>query len=116
MAQMNLAITIPASGKIRFSDAFPARTGRAGNLLSSAPASPFSDDGNIYVQYMILQNQGTHSMYVGDASTTAAAGGGFELAANGTLTANAFINYGTYLSDWWVAGTAGDVLQVLYIK
>ena len=26
------------------------------------------------------------------------------------------INYGTFLSDWWVQGTPGDVLDFAYVK
>ena len=98
MANMNLKVTI-------------ASTGVAQNIADSLPASV---KPNTYVQQMILQNQGANSMHIGDSTTTST--DGLLLSASGSANAGGFINYGTYLSDWWVVGTAGDVLFVLYIQ
>lgn len=115
MANLNLKVTIGASGKTQISTAFPARTGGIGNATATVAASPFADAGAIYCQQIIFQNQGGHVMYIGDATTTSS--NGLQLqASGGSANFGAFINYGTYLSDWWVVGTAGDVLFVLYIQ
>jgi hypothetical protein len=111
MANMNLAVTIPASGKIQISTALPQPTGGPGNLTSN-----IAGQGTIYAQIIVFQNQGSHSMYIGDATTTGAVGGGLQLTPLGSADFSTAINYGTYLSDWWVAGTAGDVCMVLYIQ
>ncbi len=114
MANLNLKVTIGATGKTQISTALPTRTGGTGNLAATNPSAPFADGGNIYAQQLIFQNQGTNPMHVGDASTTAT--NGLLLSASGTANFGAFINYGSYLSDWWVVGTTGDVLFVLYIQ
>ena len=98
MANMNLKVPILATGVPQpISASLPN---------SVAPAT--------YVQQLILQNQGLNNMYVGDSSTTNS--NGLLLGPSGSANAGSFMNYGTYLSDWWVVGTAGDVLFCLYIK
>lgn len=114
MADMNLRVVIPASGKARLSDFLPTRTGGTGNLLASAPGAPFSDAGDIYMQNAAFQNQGGANMAIGDASTTL--NNGFILTPFGSFTATGYINYATYISDWYVAGTPGQVLFLLYNK
>lgn len=98
MANMNLKVTIGS-------------TGVAQNISASLPTTV---PPNTFVQQMILQNQGSNPMHVGDVATTTT--NGLLLSASGTANLGAFINYGTFLSDWWVVGTAGDVLFVLYVK
>lgn len=107
MANMNLKVTIPASGKARISDFLPTKNG--GNSVTKS-----TEVGNIYAQNLFFQNQGGNQMWIGDATTTTT--NGLLLGISGQANFSAFINYGTYLSDWWVAGTAGDVLFVLYIQ
>jgi hypothetical protein len=114
MANLNLKVTIPASGKVQISTFLPTRSGGTGNLLASSTASPFSDSGSIFAQQLLFQNQGTHNMWIGDATTTNT--NGLILFATGSANFGAFIDYGTYLSDWWVVGTPGDVLFLLYIQ
>ena len=108
MANLNLKVTIGASGKTQISTALPQPTGGSGNVVGQPPV------GNIYAQQIIFQNQGANDMHLGDASTTST--NGLLLSSGGGANVGAFINYGTYLSDWWVVGTAGDVLFVLYIQ
>ena len=115
MPIIQIAATIPASGIAQFSKFLPARSGGTGNLLASATASPFSDSGTILMQNVTFQDQGTHTMYVGNSSVTNAIGGGIQLTAGGAYTGIMAINYGTYVSDWFVAGTPGDVCVLLGI-
>lgn len=115
MANMNLKVTIATTGVAQqISKSLPSRSGGTGNLQATLATNQFADAGNIFVQWITLQNQGSNVMHVGDATTTAT--NGLSLTASGSVTATTAINYGTYLSDWWVVGTAGDVLFVLYIQ
>jgi hypothetical protein len=69
----------------------------------------------IAFQYIVFQNNSTHAVRIGDALVTAtrgmliAAGGGSE-------TFSGLIDYGTFLSEWWLFGTAGDVIDILFIQ
>lgn len=119
MANLLLQVTIPASGKAKVSSFLPTNNG-VGNAVF--------DSGNIYVQWLAFQNNAANPIRYGDQSvsmtTPAAVNGG--TAGKGILLAagspgmsgsqSTPINYGTYLSDWWIAGTAGDVIDVLYIQ
>lgn len=109
MANLNLRVVIGASGKTQISTALPQPTGGAGNVVGQPPV------GNVYAQQLIFQNQSaSNTMAIGDTTTTNS--NGLQLGPSGSANFGAFINYGTYLSDWWVVGTAGDVLFVLYIQ
>lgn len=109
MPIIQIPFTIPASGIAKISDFLPKRSGGPGNLLTSAPASPFADSGSILLQNATIQNQGTHSMNVGGTATTALTGGGIYLGAQGSFTAIFAITFSTYVSDWYAVGTPGDV-------
>lgn len=109
MANLNLKVTIGASGKTQISTALPQPTGGPGNVVGQPPV------GNIFAQQLIFQSQSAaNNMWIGDATTSST--NGLLLTPTGTANMGAFINYGTYLSDWWVVGTPGDVLFVLYIQ
>jgi len=119
MANLLLQVTIPSGGKAQVSSFLPANNG-----VGNAVFAP----GNIFVQWLTFQNNSAHSIRYGDQSvsvtTPAAVNGG--TAGKGMLLApgspggagsqSTPVNYGTYLSDWWIAGTAGDVIDVLYIQ
>lgn len=109
MPIIQIPFTIPASGIAKVSNFLPARTGGTGNLLASSPAAPFSDSGSILLQNATIQNQGSHTMYAGGTSTTNTPGGGIYLGAQGSFTAIFAITFSTYVSDWFVAGTPGDI-------
>lgn len=96
-----------------------ASTGVAQQVSKSLPAASRTgpelfDPQNTFAQQIIFQNDGTNAMRLGDTTVTATRG--LVLSASGSANFGAFINYGTFLSDWWVVGTAGDVLTVVYIK
>ncbi|MDE2104228.1 MAG: hypothetical protein KGL39_43730, partial [Patescibacteria group bacterium] len=58
-----------------------------------------------------------HSIRYGDATVSSSKG--ILLSAGtpgGAGSQSTPVNYGTYLSDWWIAGTPGDVIDVLFIQ
>ena len=79
------------------------------------PITPTQRDGianGIYFQNATLQNNGTHDMRVGNDSTVSATKG-LKLTATGSFTDILPINYAGTLNDWYVNGTANDVLDIL---
>jgi hypothetical protein len=123
MANLTLQVTIPASGVVNLSSALPVPTGGAGNVVGQPPI------GNLYVQWLTFQNNAAHAIRYGvtqkvstavpPAVSGGTAGFGILLAAGspgGSGTQAPAINYSTYLSDWWIAGTAGDVIDILALQ
>jgi hypothetical protein len=111
MANLLLQVTIPASGKAPLSTGLPSNTGGQG--IGVAPPQV----GNIYVQQLQIQNNSAGAIRYGDFSVSTTRG--ILLAAGtpgGAGNLGAFINYGLYLSDVWVAGAAGLVIDVFYIQ
>lgn len=97
MADLLGQVTIPASGIVQLSKGLPVST----------PADTF-------VQELMIQNNATHNIRVGDVSVSTTRG--ILLAPTGSGNFGAFMNYGTFISDWWIAGTSGDVIDFLFIK
>ena len=93
-------ITIPASGKVRITDT-------TAGFFVNVPA-------NTMVQTLLIQNNAAHSIRVGDSTVTSTKG--VQITASGSSNFGAFMNYNTMLSDWWIDGTAGDVIDILYIQ
>lgn len=78
---------------------------------------------NFYCSVLVFQNNSAHTCRVGDstASTTVpagvaggAAGKGIQLFSTGSDTWAVPIERGTVLSEWYVAGTVGDVIDYGY--
>lgn len=89
-----IKVTIPAGGTVQ---------------ITTNPA--------IFASALCLQNNGATNMTVGD--NTVAAGNGILLAPGtappgGSIALTLAFPRGTHLIDWWVLGTAGQVLNVLY--
>lgn len=88
-------VTIPSGGKAQFP------------VLALQP------------QYMTVQNNATNNMRVGDTAIVAGAygtGKGILLTSGGgTFTFQLGQDYSTRTSEWWVAGTSGDILDVIII-
>ena len=114
----NFQVTIPASGIVNIAEGLPANTG-------SGPA--LFDPANQFVQWLQFQNNAAHDIRYGgpNVSVTSppAANGG--TAGNGILLSRGSpggagslstpINYSTALRSWYIAGTEGDVIDVLAI-
>lgn len=68
-------------------------------------------DRVIRFQNAILQNRGTNNMDIGDGGVVA--GKGLLLTASGSLGATQPLAANSDLQDFWVIGTAGDVLVAM---
>lgn len=64
-------------------------------------------------QTMTVQNNATHVMRLGDVSVSATRG--MSIAPGGSFTFILGQDYSTRISEWWVFGTAADVLDVLVV-
>lgn len=73
----------------------------------------------VWPQYMTVQNNATHDMRVGDVTVVAGVygtGKGINVSnSGGAFTFQLGQDYSTRTSEWWCAGTAGDVLDVIII-
>lgn len=69
----------------------------------------------VYVSYLIIQNNAGHSLRVGDNTVSSTKG---ILIASGTpggsVTAQFAMPRGSLLSQWYIAGTNADVIDILY--
>ncbi len=100
MANLLLQITIPAGGKVQLTD--------------TTAGFPVNIPPNTFVQQLTIQDNAANSCRVGDVTVSATRG--ILLTAGGAFGPGSFMNYGTYLSDWWLFGTAGDVIDICYIQ
>lgn len=70
-------------------------------------------------QYMTVQNNATHDMRVGDVAIVAGVYGTGKgilvINSGGAFTFQLGLDNATRTSEWWVAGTAADVLDVIII-
>lgn len=84
--------------------------------IGAGGTTQITTNANLYASIITLQNQGAASMTIGD--NTVATNGGIILATGtpvgGSGTFQMAFPRGTHLVDWWVNGTAGQVLSVLY--
>jgi hypothetical protein len=70
---------------------------------------------NIYASIVVFQNNAANNMRIGDNTTTSSKG--ITLASGspgGSATLQIFPPRGTLLSSYYVAGTAGQVIDILY--
>ena len=120
MANLTLQLTIPASGVANWAAALPVLTGAGSGDVTGTPPQ-----GNKYVQWAQLQNNAAHACRYGfdnkvSVTTPAAVGGGTAgrgilLTPGGAGAQSTPIDYTMYLSDFWTAGTPGDVIDGLFI-
>ena len=93
-------VTIPASGKIQLAAGIPSTV-----------------NPNLSLQALLPQNNGTHNMRFGD--TTVSSTRGIILYPSTSEFAPPSLQFpiaaNTMLSDWWVQGTPGDVLDFIFI-
>jgi len=69
---------------------------------------------SLFFQQLIIQNNGSNSARLGDVTVDATHG--IVLGASGSTNAGSFINYGSYIQDWFVFSTAGTTIDFLYVK
>lgn len=97
MANLLLQVTIPAGGKARLSDSLPSGM-----------------QPNTFVQQLLIQNNSGDIVRVGDDTVSATKG--IIINATGAFGPGSFMNYGLYLSDVWLFGTSGDVVDVFFVQ
>ena len=78
--------------------------------------TPILASGDLPCKWVIFQNNAAHSMRLGDSNITSSrglylaagpGGGSYNSIATAPIT-------GTGLKNWYVIGTSGDVLDVIY--
>ena len=78
------------------------------NLNSTSPES-------IYVSLLVISNSGGHTIRIGDSTVTSTTGIGLATGSPGTpLVLNFETIRGSLLSSWYILGTSGDKIDVLY--
>lgn len=86
-----------------------AETGVAQRFI---PHSPVIDNSNTAFQNLISQNNGLNNMTIGDQAVTPT--NGIQIGpAGSSFTAIVAISQVSDLKDFWVIGTAADVLNVM---
>jgi hypothetical protein len=71
-----------------------------------------NQSGQVYCSLLVIQNNGADNVRVGDNTVTATRG--ILLSPLGSSTFEPFLFRGTMLAQWWVIGTAGQLLDILY--
>lgn len=72
---------------------------------------------NLFVRQAVFQNNAANDMRVGGVEVTASLGVALYAASHGSASVLPMSPSGTFdLSDWYVAGTAAQVLDVTYIQ
>jgi hypothetical protein len=103
----------------------PAVSPRTDGVISLAAGLPVTTPANTYVQKLTVQNNSAHSIRYGDKSVSTTippavnggtAGKGILILATGSNNDGSFVEYGLYISDRYVAGTPGDVIDYDFIK
>lgn len=85
-------------------------------ITLGASATQLSATG-LRCRQLIIQNNSTHSMRFGDSTVSATKG--ILLASGspgGSINSGPAVVYHTDLFDWWVFGTAADVVDVLFVS
>jgi hypothetical protein len=78
-----------------------------------AGATPITTNNNIYCSMLAIDNNAAAVVRVGD--NTVSATKGISLAATGGIATLTFaFPRGTHLSDWFLFGTAAQVIDILY--
>lgn len=81
-----------------------------------ASATQISPHG-INFKQLVIQNNATHSIRVGDSTVVAGAygtGKGLLITTGGNSNTGALPIQSGILSNWYIAGTAADVIDVFY--
>lgn len=82
--------------------------------LTAAANVPLIPAGspNIYASMLVVQNNATHNVRMGDNTTSSTKG--ILLFATGSNTVNIAAPHGTLLNSYFLAGTNGDVIDWMY--
>src|SRR5665213_1127793 len=124
LPRLNFQVTIPTSGITPIIAGIPANTGALSGPQNSAGGFTPWAVGDCIVQWLQIQNNSAHDIRYGgpNVSVTApaavnggAAGNGILLTSGSAGAQSTPINYSTNLAEWYVAGTPGDVVDILFI-
>ena len=84
---------------------------------TAEPITPTQRGGilnGISFQNVTFQNNGSNVMRLGDSSVTSTKG--IKLSPAGSFTNALSLEYSGTLNDWYVNGTANDILDILVIQ
>jgi ribosome biogenesis protein Tsr3 len=84
----------------------------AATKIIPSNVTPAPQNGQQY-QKIIIQNNATHVIRVGDQTVSATKG--ISVAVAGTLDISGLIDYGQDLTDFYIFGTATDVIDVMVL-
>lgn len=73
---------------------------------------------SVPVKQLFIQNNAAHTIRVGDSLVTSSRGALISSGSpGGSITSGAFgIQAATDLNQWWINGTNGDVIDVIYVQ
>ena len=87
-----------------------------GSAIQISPnLNGFNQSGQVYCSLLQIQNNGAANIRVGDNTVSATRGiiiGPGTPGGSDSITP--YIVRGTMLAQWWVFGTASDVVDILY--
>ncbi len=127
LPRLNFQVTIPLSGVTPISAGLPANTGAlSGPQNTPGGFTPWAV-GDVQVQWLQFQNNSAHNIRYGGPNVSVtnppAVNGG--TAGNGILlpggqpgaagNVSLAIELTTNLLEWYVAGTPGDVIDILFL-
>jgi hypothetical protein len=124
LPRLNFQVTIPASGITPIIAGIPANTGALSGPQNTAGGFTPWAVGDCIVQWLQIQNNSAHDIRYGGPNVSVtvpaavnlgAAGNGILLNSGGAGAQSTPINYSTNLAEWYVAGTPGDVVDILFI-
>ena len=88
-----------------------------GTITTTNVAQPIDPVGNQGIanarsaQSLLIQNNGSNPMRVGDSTITSTKG--VQLFATGSLDNTLALSYGGSLAEWYILGTSGDAYDIL---
>jgi hypothetical protein len=73
---------------------------------------------SVPIKQLFIQNNAAHTIRVGDINTTSSRGALISSGSpGGSITSGAFgIQQATDLNQWFINGTNGDVIDVIYVQ
>jgi hypothetical protein len=77
-----------------------------------AAATQLTTNPKLYASALIFQDNAAANVRLGD--NTVSSTKGILLSPSGSLTVLVFPFHGTHLVDWYLYGTSGNVIDVLY--
>ena len=79
-----------------------------------AGATPITTNNNIYCSMLAINNNAAAVVRVGDNTVSATKGISLAAAGVGSTSLTFAFPRGTHLSDWFLFGTAAQVIDILY--